>query len=294
MNDPEHYQRFPSMKPWEGSRYRCASSHKRLLVIGESHFLPESSSIHKSIDWYKADEGQLTDIERVWISTRKIIARSKTEGFKVSSHSIYKNIAIEVNQILSGRDDLDAIEDIAFYNYLQRPAITGDSLHVDPRDREVAIKVFDWVVGTLQPEIIIFTSDLAGQCCGERLRALGVSHGIVPHPTCAHWNMRAKKYGGLKGRELFCKILIEAEFSRSFVGAKVKAPVPNALTDAKPPLTASRLQSVAQRGDWLKVCRWYETNVGTMEDCARATGVPLDRVQWTFEHKFYISWWRKC
>ena len=36
---PDHLRRFPCMHPWIGSRYRD-ERHKRLLVIGESHYLP--------------------------------------------------------------------------------------------------------------------------------------------------------------------------------------------------------------------------------------------------------------
>ena len=66
---PDHLQRFPCMRPWIGSRYRD-ERHKRLLVIGESHYLPSDSTIHRDPGrWYRSRQEDLSGEEVRWAST---------------------------------------------------------------------------------------------------------------------------------------------------------------------------------------------------------------------------------
>ena len=54
---------------WIGSRYRDAR-HKRLLVIGESHYLPPDSTIHRDPGrWYRSRQEELSGEEVRWAST---------------------------------------------------------------------------------------------------------------------------------------------------------------------------------------------------------------------------------
>jgi hypothetical protein len=163
----------------------------------------------------------LTATERGWVFTQGIIAESKKEGFTNHAHGIYKGIAIEVNEVMNRPSHLyaEAFQDLAYYNYFQRPAtmvpIPGErglSLHVEPLDCEVADKVFKWVVRELlKPDILVFTSRFAGKSC-KALRGLQIPYGIAPHPTSRWWNMKAAAYGGLTGRELFRKTLCDNRF----------------------------------------------------------------------------------
>ena len=60
---PEHLRRYPCMQPWIGSRYRD-ERHKRLLVVGESHFLPPDSTIHHDpARWYRSSQTDLSSEE---------------------------------------------------------------------------------------------------------------------------------------------------------------------------------------------------------------------------------------
>lgn len=112
MKKPEHLFRFPSMTYREGCRFINPSAHKRLLVLGESHYLPKTSTIHLNPNnWYSATECQLNDEEIGWVSTRKIIDWSKQDGFRIKAHGIYKSIAREVNAAGLGQSVIEAIED---------------------------------------------------------------------------------------------------------------------------------------------------------------------------------------
>lgn len=216
MNVPDHYRRFPCMKPWIGCKSNESSDHKRLLVIGESHYLPKSSTIHlNAVDWYSANERVLTDEARGWISTAPIITSSKQERFRIRSHGIYKSIAREVNAANGGCGDfVEAIEDVAFYNYFQRPATYGASLQVEVLDREVAGMVLRWVLSEIKPDLIVFTSRKAGWACSEFLRDCQIPAQNTPHPTCPWWNKASKAYGGQTGRKLFLDFLIEQKWHK--------------------------------------------------------------------------------
>jgi hypothetical protein len=41
----EHFVKYPSMIPYSGQDYEL-DLHKKLLLIGESNYLPEESEIH--------------------------------------------------------------------------------------------------------------------------------------------------------------------------------------------------------------------------------------------------------
>ena len=60
---PEHLRRYPCMQPWIGNRYRD-KRHKRLLVVGESHYLPPDSTIHHDpARWYRSSQSDLNPEE---------------------------------------------------------------------------------------------------------------------------------------------------------------------------------------------------------------------------------------
>ncbi len=66
---PDHLRRFPCMQPWIGSRYRHPR-HKRLLVVGESHYLPPGSTIQHAPDrWYRGSQADLSEEEVRWASS---------------------------------------------------------------------------------------------------------------------------------------------------------------------------------------------------------------------------------
>ena len=117
---PDHLRRFPCMRPWIGSRYRD-QRHKRLLVIGESHYLPPGSTIHHDPDrWYRSSQADLSEEEVRWASTTGNIT-----GRWYRAHRIYRAIQDEIARILteSGATPDDfPLNHIAYCNYFLRPA----------------------------------------------------------------------------------------------------------------------------------------------------------------------------
>jgi len=212
---PQHLQKYPCMKPRIGSNYN-SGKHRRLLIMGESHYLPLKSTIHKvDSNWYNNISTRLSELEKTWVSIEAIIANSLKEKFKNKAHSIYRNIAWELNEIgLKLENYCNAIEHIAFYNYFQRPAIEGDSLIVTNQDILVANEVLDWFIKEYSPELVIITSSLAGQRAKSVLENKSIPFVITPHPGCHWWNRTAKKYNGCRGRDLFTNFLVKNRWLR--------------------------------------------------------------------------------
>ena len=205
---PDHLRRFPCMQPWIGSRYRD-DRHKRLLVIGESHYLPPDSTIHHDPDrWYRSTQDDLSEEEVRWASTAGNIT-----GRWYRAHTIYRAIQTEIARTLSESgvtpDDFP-LNHIAYCNYFLRPAPTvGGSIegHVCERDTEVAEKVLRWFALKHRPELVIVTSRLAGRFAELVNEACSVPCVVAPHPGSRWWNTTARTYGGKRGRDLMSNFL---------------------------------------------------------------------------------------
>ena len=205
--------KIPSMKPWIGKNY--FTSKQKLLILGESHYLPKDSSIQMEENrWYSSTEDDLSHEEIEWISTTDIISYSIENNFNSRSHWIYKNIAQALNEILQKPAYSDALSYISFYNYFRRPAYGGYSLFVCQKDVDIAAAYILDFIKQNKPDIIIFTSSLAGEYGEEAVDSTGIPYFTVPDPTCQWWNAAAKKYGEKTGRELFIDFLNECSWGK--------------------------------------------------------------------------------
>ena len=205
---PEHLRRFCCMRPWIGSRY-CDERHKRLLVIGESHYLPRGSTIHHDPDrWYRSSQADLCEEEVRWASTIGNIT-----GRWTPAHRIYRAIQAEIARILkeSGiTPDPFPLNHIAFRNYFLRPApTTGGSMKGSEcqQDLDAAEKVHRWFIHNHCPELAIVTSSYAGPLAANALEESGIPHVSTPHPGTSWWNTAARSYGNVRGCDLFRSFL---------------------------------------------------------------------------------------
>ena len=213
MDTIKHYQNFPCMKPWVGNEYN-ADTHKRLLVIGESHYLPPNSTVHLNAEkWYGKQQSDLGEEEIKWLSTSGIIRSNKDNNFPKKAHGIYRNACAAINSCsFNYNPPSKVIDHFAYYNFFQRPAeISGDSIKVKPVDKDVSLSVLKAVLDVLEPELVIFTSSLAGKVGRGLVSDNNFPFVVTPHPTCAWWNRRAKKYNG-KGKELVPAFLVQHQW----------------------------------------------------------------------------------
>lgn len=213
MDTIEHYQKFPCMKPWIGVNYQSLT-HKRLLVIGESHYLPKNSTVHLRADrWYEKQQQNLSEEEVKWLSTSEIIRNNKKNNFPKKSHGIYRNACAAINSCsFNYKLSSQVIDNFAYYNFFQRPAeVTGDSIKVKDIDREISISVLESIISKLDPQLVIFVSSLAGKFGKKVVFCKGIPFVVTPHPTCPWWNRSAKKYSG-RGRDLVSTFLKQHEW----------------------------------------------------------------------------------
>ncbi len=159
------YEQYPMMRPYVGKHYYDTRTPS-LLLIGESHYIPEGSQHDITPEaWYYANSTTIQDDDLVfYISTSKIIEKSRTDGFSNAAHSIWRNSFSEINQFGPSYSDYKRVaDDIAFYNFFLRPAFTGDSLEVKPQDTEFANEAFIGHCEKLKPTASHFPLDSRSQ-----------------------------------------------------------------------------------------------------------------------------------
>lgn len=210
-----HFTKYPMMRPYVGKNFHDAGTPS-LLLIGESHYLPESSSQHATAEnWYASSSDTLSADEKEWIDTAALMNDSRANGFSNTAHSIWRNSLWEINQHGPRYSDYKRVaDDIAFYNFFMRPGLEGDSLLVSQRDIEVANETFRQNYETLKPTAVIFLSSLAHNHFHPS-EPLSVPVIATPHPGCKWWNKVAQKYGNKRGRDILADFIKTTNWPQS-------------------------------------------------------------------------------
>jgi hypothetical protein len=80
------YKRYPMMRPYIGDNFHAANTPS-LLLVGESHYLPEDSSQHLSAEaWYAGSSDILSAREIGWINTAALLKEARAEDFVNKAH----------------------------------------------------------------------------------------------------------------------------------------------------------------------------------------------------------------
>jgi hypothetical protein len=193
------YEQYPMMKPFVGERFRDGRQ-PAILLVGESHYLPQSSTLHlDATTWYAGSAEHLSEVERGWISTAPIVRAACAERFKNKAFSIWRNSFRVINEHGPRHDDfVEVAEDLSFYNFFLRPARTGVSIQMTPVDVDIANDAFAHWCHALQPTAIVFLSALAHRALRRTTVVQPIS--VVPHPASQWWYRSSKAYGGKSGR----------------------------------------------------------------------------------------------
>ena len=204
------------MRPFVGSGYEEAKQHGcALLVIGESHYLPQYSHAHKDAQaWYCGNHFCLNEEERGWINTAEIIADELPLGFPNKAHVIFKSGAQKINEYGPCFSDYRSVFTyIVFYNFFLRPAHEGDSLKNIwvKEDTIVAQEYFDFMLRSYNPDGLIFLSRFAFEQCSKTNVKIPIA--AAPHPGCRWWNKKSWKYGDRYGREVIQDALVNMNWS---------------------------------------------------------------------------------
>ena len=197
------YEQYPNMRPFVGKHFQDRRKPS-VLLIGESHYLPEASTVHmEPKTWYEGSSQQMTDEEIAWTNIDEIIRLGRDGQFSNKAHSIWRNSLMVLNSHGPRYSDFVRVaEDIACYNFYLRPAYKGCSLQVTALDVEFANEAFRYWCQDLKPTIIVFLSTLAHRFLRRSDLDVDVPIISVPHPACPWWNRVAAKYGGMSGRQV--------------------------------------------------------------------------------------------
>jgi hypothetical protein len=207
------YEQYPMMEPFVGARFR-ARRQPAILLIGESHYLPPTSTVHlDEAGWYRGTAEALTAIEVSWISTAQIVRAACAGRFKNKAFSIWRNSFRTINQQGPQYEDFAQVaEDLAFYNFFLRPARTGLSVRVGPLDVEHANEAFAHWCRELRPQLVVFLSALARKALQPANVMLPIS--VVPHPASQWWYRPSRTYAGKSGRDALAECVSNLEWKR--------------------------------------------------------------------------------
>ena len=158
LQDIDHYTNYPAMIPFVGSHY-VSSEHPRVLLLGESNYLPQGSTVHLDAQaWYKGSQNNLNGDEINWINCRELVCGD----WKPKAHGIYKNINEIIESVSFGTGGR-GMDHVAFMNAFQRPSKTGKSMRWYCTDIDIlkSSAVIESVIKILEPDCVIFVSKLA-------------------------------------------------------------------------------------------------------------------------------------
>ena len=193
----------PAMFPFIGSDY-VNPSHQKLLIIGESYYFPNDSTVHLDAEeWYQTTETKLNEKEIGYIHCRDLVGCD----WRAAGHKMYR----EINSCLSSLElhyTDRAISHVSYMNCFFRPSsIPGESFRhcCQPSDIEVALDLIPQIIDILNPDIIVFASKYAWDTVGHRIKLNdSISSHFISHPTDPfHWNVASYPHG----RKKFIQIL---------------------------------------------------------------------------------------
>ena len=208
------------MLPFVGNNYE-STKHKKLLLVGESHYMPENSTVHHNVDlWYKGTL-KLTHDEMRFCDTRG--AREYRSG------RFGKNIDGAIREVYHDAEE-NAFNEIASCNYFLRPSDNKKNFKklCTERDCEESVKVFHKILDYLKPELLVFTSKFAfdhaewidfPQYFGCGLWDYAAEHNMdyffTEHPSSSWWNRVVKLktgssndyFHGLTSKQFFVESL---------------------------------------------------------------------------------------
>ena len=205
----DHFVKYPAMIPFIGEYYQ-SPKHKKLLLIGESFYLPNETTVHHSPEmWYKSDQSCLSKDEIEWINCNSLLTGpwDPTKG-----HKMYINLDNAIKS-LEVETEKRAIDEIAFVNYFQRPAVgAGNSFKncCEPKDKNISFDVMKQIITILDPDVIIIVSKYSWDAGGKQLKVIFPNKNIdfTCHPVSSNknwWDNKSYPHG----KEKFIKLLKE-------------------------------------------------------------------------------------
>ncbi|SHK79600.1 hypothetical protein [Fibrobacter sp. UWEL] len=196
------YTKHPYMQPFVGENYD-SPNHKKLLLVGESHYMPEHSTVHHHVnEWYHGAPVLSIEEQRYCDTAGTRAYKSGRFGEVVEKH-LQSVLPVDGN----------AWEETASINYYMRPAdyleniqkLWKKSSEGDKQtDKEFAIENLLFVMDVLKPDLMIFLSKqscvdaettykkLFGTELWDWTSSRGIEYIYTYHPSCPCWHSKMK------------------------------------------------------------------------------------------------------
>lgn len=221
----DFYQQYPAMKPFVGDNY-LSTVHKKLLIVGESYYLPNKVAMHHNVDeWYKSNAEQLKNEFKIkeiedaldWIHCCHLM--TKKWDLK-SGHKFYNEIALCLKKILKTNGNTqNHISEIAFTNFYQRPAEKeGASMKhfVRKVDVDYGCAILTEVINAITPDLVIITSKHVWDISSKKLKQFLADKKITLDFTChpagwKYWNSQSYRHGKKKLIDLLSQEWLKKE-----------------------------------------------------------------------------------
>lgn len=208
------YRERPFLKPFVGKRYESAA-HRKLLIVGESHYAPEGETLHRNVEGWYDGSTQVTEAMSLYWNcfTRRTFADFKAGRFS-------KAILGELGALCGAENPA---EEVAFCNYFLRPADNSVKTFAKvctELDRKMSAENFARVLAALSPDVVCFASKEAivsaekyfPKLFGKEIwdRDNGYVFWVY-HPSFGNWDRHTDdpNFHGLTSREFFREQLSE-------------------------------------------------------------------------------------
>lgn len=194
------YESHQYMLPFVGINYESLK-HKKLLLVGESHYVRENTKVHLDVDaWYNGS-AVLEEEDCDYCNTRN----ARLFGYG----NFIEPIENDLEKIFPS-----GINEIASYNYFLRPANKGKSFReiCTKKDREFAVRNFHNILEILSPDLIVFAGVFAfdsaewkdypiyfGEYLWDYTKRKKIEYLPCNHPSRGEWTQPIRR-GGMAGR----------------------------------------------------------------------------------------------
>lgn len=196
LKEELHFKIHEEMLPYIGPKYL----ENKILLISESHFVPINTRIPNDEEWYNPKDLNILLNEIEYNSFTREIIEKFFDG-KNKPHRLFLNLdsALKKSNLSLG------LEYVAWYNYFQKPAFNKDSINATETDYKIAEKVFEKIIKTIEPNIIIITSVKSFENIFSNLKwdetqrvyfykSFKSKIEFVCHPNSIWWYRKSKKY----------------------------------------------------------------------------------------------------
>jgi hypothetical protein len=199
-----HYKKHPQMMPFVGKNW---GKHKKLLVIGESHYLANGFNIETIKNWYNISLDDLNDKDKDiaywWTNTARLI---DTTDYHIGT--MWKQIRDAILKADFNPTD-DVFSYISYMNFFQRPALEeGGSVKkgLTSEDISIANKTIKSVIDAIKPDYLFFVSSFSWDNFDKSLfDKKYIGHSCLP--LGIWWNRKSAKYANLTGKGSFIEFI---------------------------------------------------------------------------------------